>query len=121
MRLPSKAYQKETALCLQAAILLRDIADRKEDPEKPHLRTAAQAKKLRAARTKIYEAMEILAEGRLPSGWGSATESVIRDLKTVSRDLEYCKYRVDLVQVGAEAMLQVDQDLNKKLARKNNE
>jgi len=51
MKTPSKTYQKETVLCLHAAILLRDIADRKEDPEKSHLRTAAQAKKLRAART----------------------------------------------------------------------
>jgi len=65
--------------------------------------------------------MEILAEGRLPSGWGSATESIIRDLESVSRDLETCKYIIDLLQVGAAAMLQVDQDLNKKLARKNNE
>jgi hypothetical protein len=52
---------------------------------------------------------------------GSATESIIRDLESVSRDLETCKYIIDLLQVGAAAMLQVDQDLNKKLARKNNE
>ena len=117
MKTPSKTYQKETVLCLHAAILLRDIADRKIDQSKSYLKTAAHAKKLRAARMKIYEAVEILAEGRLPSGWGSSTESAINDLDNVSRDLEVCKYKIDLLKVNAEAMLKIEKSINKKAAK----